>query len=84
MWNNHKCRCECEKHHVCEKNYIWNPVICGCENGKCVASIMNDSGIIYYKVLDADVESNSKTNFNEKKAICKTHILLVFLLINKA
>ena len=67
-----------------KKNYIWIPAICSCENGKYSSSIMNDSGIICYKVLDADVESNNKTNFNEKKAICKTHILLVFLLINKA
>ena len=24
-WNNNKCRCECKKCHVCEKDYIWNP-----------------------------------------------------------
>ena len=23
--NNNKCRCECKKCHVCEKDYIWNP-----------------------------------------------------------
>ena len=65
-----------------KKNYIWIPVICSCENGKYSSSIMNDSGIICYKVLDADVESNNKTNFNEKKAICKTqnfYIVLAFL-----
>ena len=21
-WNNDKCRCECKKHHTCEKNYV--------------------------------------------------------------
>ena len=21
-WNNDKCRCECKKHHLCEKDYV--------------------------------------------------------------
>ena len=25
-WNNDKCRCECKKYDICEKDYIWNPV----------------------------------------------------------
>ena len=29
------------KHHVCEKDYIWNPSTCGCENGKYLASIID-------------------------------------------
>ena len=33
-WNNDKCWCECKKRHVCEKNYVWNPAACSCENGK--------------------------------------------------
>ena len=24
-WNNYKCRCDCKKHHICEKDYVWNP-----------------------------------------------------------
>ena len=24
-WNNDKCRCECKKHHIFEKDHIWNP-----------------------------------------------------------
>ena len=31
--NNDKCRCECEKHNTCEKDYISNPAICSSENG---------------------------------------------------
>ena len=23
--NNGKCRCECKTHHICGKDYIWNP-----------------------------------------------------------
>ena len=29
-WNNDKCWCECKKHHICEKDYIWNPAKCSC------------------------------------------------------
>ena len=52
-WNNDKCRCECNKHHVCDKNYVWNPAICSCENGKYLACIMDDSAIICesYRVI---------------------------------
>ena len=32
-WNNDKCQCECKKHYICEKHYIWNPATCNCE--KC-------------------------------------------------
>ena len=33
-WNNDKSRCDCKKHHVCKKYYVWNPATCKCENGK--------------------------------------------------
>ena len=42
---NDKCRCECKKRHVYEEDYIWNPSACSCENGKYLASIMDDSVI---------------------------------------
>ena len=43
-WNNDKFWCECKKHHRCEKDYTWNPATCSCENGKYLASIIdNDS-----------------------------------------
>ena len=31
-WNSDKLRCECKKHNICEKIYIWNPATCNCEN----------------------------------------------------
>ena len=34
-----KCRCECEKHQICEKEYIWNPATCSCKNRKHLASM---------------------------------------------
>ena len=65
------------------KDYIWNPATCSCENGKYLASMMDDSVIICDKVINVD----NKTNFIEKKATCKTqnlYILLAFLLITVA
>ena len=79
-WNNDKCRCKCKKLHVCEKDYIWNPATCSCEYGKYLASIMDDSVI----TCDESIEETVPTNFNEKKATCKTHnfyIILAFPLI---
>ena len=34
-----------KKHHVYETEYVWNPSTCICENGKYLASIMDDSVI---------------------------------------
>ena len=75
-WNDNKCWYECKKRHVCEKDYVWNPAICDCENGKYLASIIDDSVITY----DESIEPyNEKTNFNEKKATCKTQISIFYL-----
>ena len=27
-WNNDKCQCKCKKHHICEKECIWDPATC--------------------------------------------------------
>ena len=49
--------------HVCEKDYIWNPATCSCENGNYLASIMDDSAIM----CDGIIEPYDKeTNFKEK------------------
>ena len=32
-------------HHICEKDYVWKPATCNCENGKYLASIIDDSAI---------------------------------------
>ena len=58
-----------------------NPAICKCENGKYLASIMDDSAIA------DEIIKTVLTNFNEKKATCKMqnfYILLAFLLITIA
>ena len=51
MWNNDKCRCECKKHHICEKDYVWNPATYNCENGKYLSSIIDDSTTISDEVI---------------------------------
>ena len=76
-----------KKHHMCEKDYVWNPATWNCENGKCLTSIMDDSGIICDEVIKSCDEEIKPipANFNEKKYItCKPqsfYILLVFLLV---
>ena len=77
-WNNDKCRRECKKHHIYEKDYVWNPATCNCENGKYLASIMDDSVITCDEIINV-----KETNFNEKNITYRTqnvYILLVFLL----
>ena len=67
------------KNIIYVKKIVLNPATCNCENGKYLASIMDDSGIICDGIIDV-----KERNFNEKNIICKTqnfYILLAFLLI---
>ena len=44
-WQNEKFRYACKnwkEHHVCEKDYIWNPATCNCENGKYLGRIIDN------------------------------------------
>ena len=52
-WNNDKRRCECKKHNIWEKDYIWNPASCSCKNGKYLANIMDDSVITYDEITES-------------------------------
>ena len=60
-----------KKRHVCEKDYIWNPATRSCENGKYLASIMDDSVITCDEIIE---ETTFPTNFNEKKQTVKPKI----------
>ena len=55
-WNNDKYHCEYrnlkKKHHGCDKDYIWNPTTCTCENGKYLASISDDSVITCDEIIE--------------------------------
>ena len=75
-WNNDKCRCECKKLHVPEKDYVWNPATCSCENGKYLASIMDNSVITCDGILES---YDDETNFNEEKQPLKRKSSIFYL-----
>ena len=66
-WNNDKCRCECKICHACEKDYIWNPSTCSCENGKYLARIMDDLAITCDEIIYV-----KETKTIPKDITCKT------------
>ena len=39
--------------HVCEKDYVQNPATCNCEDGKYLASIMDDSAITCDEIIES-------------------------------
>ena len=41
---------------MCEKEYIWNPPIFSCENGKYLANIMDNSVIMYDEIIESYYE----------------------------
>ena len=55
---------------MCEKDYIWNPATCSCENGKYLASIIDDSVITCDEITEET--KTVITKCNEKKTICGT------------
>ena len=62
--------------HICEKDYVWNPARCNCENVNYIGSIMGDSVIIRDEITYSEEKS-----FNLKNKTCKTqhfYILLAF------
>ena len=60
-----------------EKDYIWNHTICNCENGKYLASVIDDSVIKFGEVIE---ETKSiPINFNDKKITVKQKISIFYL-----
>ena len=63
---------------------MWNPATCRCQNGKYLASIMDDSAITCDEIIDAEVKSNEKEtktfriNFNEKILLTKHKISIFY------
>ena len=81
-WNNDKCWCECIKYHKCERDYISNPAICSCENGKYLASIINNAVIMCDEIIDAETKTVT-TNFNEKmQPVKQKKLCFTFRFIN--
>ena len=51
-WNNEESQCECDDHNSCEKDYIWNPATCSCENGKYLRSVIDGLKITCDEVIN--------------------------------
>ena len=96
--NNDRCRCECKnpkEHNACEKDYVWNPATCSCENGERLSRAIDDSVITCDDIINAadssstnvpeNVMSTASINFHNKKVQCKMdcHILHRVLLVIK-
>ena len=70
---------------MCENDYVWSPATGNCKKGKYLANIMDNSTIIFDKVIDSyDEEIKTIHQILIKQVNSKTqsfYILLVFLLI---
>ena len=60
------------KNIIYVKKYIWNPATYSCENGKYLASITDNSVIMYQKIIDMVETKTVTTNINKKNRICET------------
>ena len=81
--SNDKYGCECKKHNICEKDYIWNLATGSCENEKYLASVIDDSFITCHETIEET--KTIPTSFSEKYITSKKksfYILLAFLLIS--
>ena len=66
---------------MCEKDYVWNPATCNCENGKYLASIIDDSAIMCDEVRESYEEETKtvSTNSNEKRQPLRHKISIFYL-----
>ena len=69
-----------KKHRVFEKDYIWNPATCNCENCKYVGSFIDNSVIICYEIIETTKSVPAKT-VPTKIARTNFFILLAFFII---
>ena len=67
-WNNDKCWCDCKRSYVREKDYVLNPAPWNCENGKYLASMMDDSAITCDEIIES-CDEETKTSSNEKSKL---------------
>ena len=55
---------------------VWNPATCNCENGKYLASTMDDSAFMCDKIVESN---DDERDFNEKKQPVKCKIFILYL-----
>ena len=72
--------------NVIQKRLCLEPATCNCENGKYLASIINDSVISCHKGIEPYNKKTKTipTNFHKEKTTCKMqncYILLAFFII---
>ena len=60
-WSNDKVNVGV-KTSFCEKDYIWNPCTCNCQNGKNLTSIVDDSAITCDKIIETYHEERNLQN----------------------
>ena len=60
---------------------VWNPCSCNCEIRKYLGSIIDDSAIICFKLIES-YDGEAKTIFIEKKATCKMQKFFILIVIN--
>ena len=67
--------------NVCEKDCIRNSATFSCENGKYLASTMDDSAITCDQIIESydDETKTISTNFNVKKQPVKCKISIFYL-----
>ena len=81
-----------KEHHVCEKDYIWDPSMCICKNGKYLGCIIGYSVIRCDQIINptdiaTTVTSTVSANFHHKKVRYKINcytlhtVLLVVILL---
>ena len=74
-WNNDQCWWECKKHHICEKDYIWNRSTWSCENSKYVGSTIDNSVTSCNEIKDEEAKLSNEetktipTNFDRKQPL---------------
>lgn len=56
--------CKNWKEHMCRKNYIWNPAMGSCQNGKYVRNIIHDSEIIFGEIIGKKTVPTKSTSTN--------------------
>ena len=73
-WNNDKFRCESnnpKEDNAFEKDYIWNPATCNCQNGKYGGSIIDDSVNVFDEIIET-TKNTSTTTFPTKSTSAET------------